>query len=346
MLLLRDRVAPTIKLMLDPASHLRTFADAVAVGRACDEANYLWLEDPFQDTGVSQSAHRLLRERSDAAAARRAHPRPREQGRLRGLRRDRFRPGQPRLRHGDHRRAQGRPHGRVAGARRRGPFDRARAPALRRRVPQHQFLRGRARRPQIGHVQAGVYTSAIPTTWKPWARTASSRRRPASAWASSTTGTSSGRTPQTRWFCNERANAARRTRSSQEPLERTMNRRNALRATCVGGPGLPMPRRRQDPGGLGLQVVRAADEALFRHRQNCSRRPIPASRSRRSPSPPTTTTRCSARRSTPSGARRGPARRRQSRHRSRRGPPAAEGAGSPTSCPTWWAPSFQRADGD
>ena len=62
-LLLRDRVGPQMKLMLDPASHLRTFADTVAVGRACDEANFLWLEDPFQDTGVSQSAHRLLRER-------------------------------------------------------------------------------------------------------------------------------------------------------------------------------------------------------------------------------------------------------------------------------------------
>ena len=59
----RQRVGPSMALMLDPASHLRTFADAVAVGRACDEANFLWLEDPFRDTGVSQSAHRLLRER-------------------------------------------------------------------------------------------------------------------------------------------------------------------------------------------------------------------------------------------------------------------------------------------
>ncbi len=62
-LLLRERLGPKIKLMLDPASHLRTFADTVAVGRACDEANFFWLEDPFRDTGVSQSAHRLLRER-------------------------------------------------------------------------------------------------------------------------------------------------------------------------------------------------------------------------------------------------------------------------------------------
>ena len=60
---LRERLGPSIKLMLDPASHLRTFADALAVGKACDAANFFWLEDPFRDTGVSQSAHRLLRER-------------------------------------------------------------------------------------------------------------------------------------------------------------------------------------------------------------------------------------------------------------------------------------------
>ena len=62
-LMSRDRVGPQMKLMLDPASHLRTFADTVTVGHACDEANYFWLEDPYRDTGVSQSAHRLLRER-------------------------------------------------------------------------------------------------------------------------------------------------------------------------------------------------------------------------------------------------------------------------------------------
>ena len=62
-LLLRERLGPDIKLMLDPACHLRTFADALAVGRACDEANFFWWEDPFRDSGVSHSAHKLLRER-------------------------------------------------------------------------------------------------------------------------------------------------------------------------------------------------------------------------------------------------------------------------------------------
>ncbi|MBY3163900.1 mandelate racemase [Rhizobium laguerreae] len=61
--LLGARVGQNMKLMLDPASHLRTFADALAVGKACDEAGFFWLEDPFRDTGVSQMAHKMLRER-------------------------------------------------------------------------------------------------------------------------------------------------------------------------------------------------------------------------------------------------------------------------------------------
>lgn len=55
-------VGGKMDLMLDPACQLRTFAAALAVGRACDEANFFWLEDPYRDTGVSQHAHRKLRE--------------------------------------------------------------------------------------------------------------------------------------------------------------------------------------------------------------------------------------------------------------------------------------------
>ncbi len=47
-------------LMLDPACELRTFADALYVGRACDDGGYFWYEDPFRDGGVSQHAHRKL----------------------------------------------------------------------------------------------------------------------------------------------------------------------------------------------------------------------------------------------------------------------------------------------
>ncbi len=54
-------VGDRMTLMLDPACELRTFADALHVGRACDEAGYFWYEDPFRDGGTSAYAHRKLR---------------------------------------------------------------------------------------------------------------------------------------------------------------------------------------------------------------------------------------------------------------------------------------------
>jgi L-alanine-DL-glutamate epimerase-like enolase superfamily enzyme len=56
------RVGGKMDLMIDPACEYNTFADALKVGRACDEAGFLWLEDPFKDTGISQYAHRKLRQ--------------------------------------------------------------------------------------------------------------------------------------------------------------------------------------------------------------------------------------------------------------------------------------------
>ncbi len=56
-------MAGRMTLMLDAASELRTFADALKVGHACDEAGFFWYEDPMRDGGVSQHAHRLLRQR-------------------------------------------------------------------------------------------------------------------------------------------------------------------------------------------------------------------------------------------------------------------------------------------
>lgn len=55
-------MADKMTLMLDPACELRTFADALYVGRACDDWNYFWYEDPFRDSGVSAFAHKRLRE--------------------------------------------------------------------------------------------------------------------------------------------------------------------------------------------------------------------------------------------------------------------------------------------
>ncbi len=61
-LAVRAAVGDGMDLMLDPACELRTFGDAVKVGRACDEARFFWYEDPFRDGGISQFAHRKLRQ--------------------------------------------------------------------------------------------------------------------------------------------------------------------------------------------------------------------------------------------------------------------------------------------
>ena len=50
-----------MKLMTDPCCALRTFAEALEVGRACDEVGFFWLEDPMMDSGISHHAHRKLR---------------------------------------------------------------------------------------------------------------------------------------------------------------------------------------------------------------------------------------------------------------------------------------------
>lgn len=64
-LAVRDRVGDGMDLMSDPYNTIQTFGDALKVGRACDEARYFWYEDPLADGGISQFAHRKLRESID-----------------------------------------------------------------------------------------------------------------------------------------------------------------------------------------------------------------------------------------------------------------------------------------
>ena len=59
----RARVGDDMALMIDPACELRTFMDALYVGRACDEAGYFWYEDPYRDAAVSAFGHKRLREK-------------------------------------------------------------------------------------------------------------------------------------------------------------------------------------------------------------------------------------------------------------------------------------------
>ena len=60
---MRARVGDGLALMIDPACELRTFMDALYVGRACDEAGYFWYEDPYRDAAVSAFGHKRLREK-------------------------------------------------------------------------------------------------------------------------------------------------------------------------------------------------------------------------------------------------------------------------------------------
>jgi L-alanine-DL-glutamate epimerase-like enolase superfamily enzyme len=59
----RAAVGDGFPLMIDPACELRTWMDALHVGRACDEAGYFWYEDPYRDSGTSAEGHRRLREK-------------------------------------------------------------------------------------------------------------------------------------------------------------------------------------------------------------------------------------------------------------------------------------------
>ena len=58
----RRRVGDSMDLMIDPACELNTWADALKVGKACDDAQFFWLEDPYKDGGVSIFGHKKLRE--------------------------------------------------------------------------------------------------------------------------------------------------------------------------------------------------------------------------------------------------------------------------------------------
>lgn len=59
----RKRVGDDWRIMLDPACTLKTWNDALAVGRVCDEINCFWYEDPYMDSSVSATGQLRLREK-------------------------------------------------------------------------------------------------------------------------------------------------------------------------------------------------------------------------------------------------------------------------------------------
>ncbi len=60
---IRARVGDDWPIMIDPASTLGTWMDALAVGRACDEIGAFWYEDPYSDGSITANGHARLRER-------------------------------------------------------------------------------------------------------------------------------------------------------------------------------------------------------------------------------------------------------------------------------------------
>lgn len=61
-LAVREAAGEEMKLMNDPGCQLRTYMDALYLGRACDEADYFWYEDPYRDNGISITGQQRLRE--------------------------------------------------------------------------------------------------------------------------------------------------------------------------------------------------------------------------------------------------------------------------------------------
>jgi L-alanine-DL-glutamate epimerase-like enolase superfamily enzyme len=70
-----ERVGEEMDLMCDPACELETFADALTVGKACDEQGFFWYEDPYRDGGISQHAYGRLAERLDTPLLQTEHVR-------------------------------------------------------------------------------------------------------------------------------------------------------------------------------------------------------------------------------------------------------------------------------
>lgn len=59
----REQLGDDYALMIDPACMLRTWMDALNLGKVADEVNCLWYEDPYRDLAVSAYGHQRLREK-------------------------------------------------------------------------------------------------------------------------------------------------------------------------------------------------------------------------------------------------------------------------------------------
>ncbi len=58
-----NRVGEEMDLMIDSSCKYETWAQALDVGNACDDAGFYWYEDPYSDAGASHKGHKELRDR-------------------------------------------------------------------------------------------------------------------------------------------------------------------------------------------------------------------------------------------------------------------------------------------
>tara|TARA_B110000003_G_scaffold102236_2_gene104429 strand:- start:444 stop:1622 length:1179 start_codon:yes stop_codon:yes gene_type:complete len=55
-----NRVGSKMKIMYDAACHISTLADALEIGKVCDDYGFYWYEDPYKDGGVSINGNKVL----------------------------------------------------------------------------------------------------------------------------------------------------------------------------------------------------------------------------------------------------------------------------------------------
>ncbi len=55
-----ERVSGKMKIMYDAGCNLSTLADALEVGKVCDDYEFYWYEDPYKDGGVSINGNQIL----------------------------------------------------------------------------------------------------------------------------------------------------------------------------------------------------------------------------------------------------------------------------------------------
>src|SRR5699024_3041915 len=76
---LRSQLGNDVDLMLDPACVFDSVGDAIYVGKACEDAQFKWYEDPLRPLGIGAFAHRQLRDALDIPLLQTEHiPSPEE----------------------------------------------------------------------------------------------------------------------------------------------------------------------------------------------------------------------------------------------------------------------------